>query len=98
MAQGHNMKVIMSLYDESSFYEIIELENGDIALRQAERSEGDALVEIRFSEESQFFLGKAKFDVAKTMIEAGLDLVAELSEQESATETGIEAPASPVIH
>lgn len=88
----------MSLYDDSSFYEIIELENGDIALRQSERAEGNPLVEIRFSEESQYFLGKAKFDVAKTMIEAGLDLVAELSEQESEAESGIDAPASPVIH
>lgn len=88
----------MSLYDESSFYEIIELENGDVALRQSERSEGNALVEIRFSEESRYFLGKAKFDVAKTMIEAGLDLVAELSERDAEVEIDIDTPAPPVIH
>lgn len=88
----------MSLYDESSFYEIVELENGDVALRQSERTEGSALVEIRFSEESRYFLGKAKFDVAKTMIEAGLDLVAELSEQDSEIEMAVDASAPPIIH
>lgn len=88
----------MSLYDESTFYEIIELENGDVALRRSKNRKGNPLVEIRFSEESQYFLGKAKFDVAKTMIEAGLDLVAELSEEEQGIEYLIDADTSPVIH
>lgn len=88
----------MSLYEESSFYEIVELENGDVALRRSENKEDGALVEIRFSEESQFFLGKAKFDVAKTMIEAGLDLVAEMTEQEQETEMESDGEPAPVIH
>lgn len=87
----------MSLYDEASFYEIVELENGDISLRRSETDEGDSLVEIRFSEESRFFLGEAKFEVARTMIEAGLDLVAELRDDPGAMPSA-ETDASPVIH
>lgn len=85
------------MYDESTFYEIVELENGDVALKRSETSEGRPLVEIRFSEESLYFLGKAKFEVAKIMIEAGLDLVAELSEEELDEPLG-EVEGSPVIH
>lgn len=91
----------MSLYDESTFYEIIELENGDVALRRSESTKNNGnnpLVEIRFSEESQYFLGQAKFDVAKTMIEAGLDLVAELSEAEADIDSAIATDTSHVLH
>lgn len=72
----------MSAFDESSFYEIVELENGDVALRRAEYEDEEPLVTIRFSSESNDYLGAARFEVAKFMIEAGLDIVAELEEGE----------------
>lgn len=75
-------KVVMSAFDESSFYEIVELENGDVALRRAEYEDEEPLVTIRFSSESNDYLGAARFEVAKFMIEAGLDIVAELEEGE----------------
>lgn len=63
-----------------SLYEIHELSNGDIVLQKADES-GQPLVSIRFSAESMAFLGDAKFEVAKAMIEAGMDAASELSEQ-----------------
>jgi len=63
----------------SSLYEIIELANGEIVLRRADE-EGEPLVSISFSEEALYFLNDAKFEVAKAMIEAGLDAVSEPEE------------------
>ena len=63
----------------SSLYEIIELTNGDVALRRVDAEEGsEPLVAIKFSEESLFFLGEAKLEIAKAMIEAGLDTVSDI--------------------
>ena len=56
----------------STLFEIIELPNGDIALRRADES-GEPLVSIRFSKESLYFLNESKIDIAKAMIEAGLE-------------------------
>jgi hypothetical protein len=62
----------------SSFYEIFELPNGDVVLRRSE--EGDApLVSIRFSAESLAYLGDSKFEVAKAMIEAGMDAASDVA-------------------
>ena len=75
----------------SSLYEIIELPNGDIALPRADdgSDKGEPLVSISFSEESIHFLGDSRIDVARAMIEAGLDTVSELSEL-AMEETGID--------
>jgi len=70
----------MSAFDEASFYEIIELENGDVALRRSEYPGEEPLVTIRFSTESNDYLGSARYEVAKVMIEAGLDFVAEMED------------------
>ena len=64
----------------STLYEIIELPNGDIALQRADE-EGEPLVSIRFSKESMYFLNEAKIDVAKAMIEAGLEAAGEIHDQ-----------------
>lgn len=61
----------------SAFYEIVELHNGDIVLQRSEDA-GDPLVCIRFSAESLAYLGTAKFEVAKAMIEAGMDATSEI--------------------
>lgn len=66
----------------SSLYEIIELPNGEIALARAEDDNpgSEPLVSIKFSEESVHFLGDSRLEVARAMIEAGLDTLSELSE------------------
>lgn len=63
----------------STLFEIIELPNGDIALRRADES-GEPLVSIRFSSESLYFLNESKIEIAKAMIEAGLEAAGEVQD------------------
>jgi hypothetical protein len=78
----------MSVFEESAFYEIVEMEDGDIALLKSSNKDEEPLVRIRFSSDSNEYLGAARFEIARAMIEAGLDAVADLEEQ-----TGADAPA-----
>lgn len=66
-----------------SFYEIVELMNGDVALQRLDDETNEPLVTIRFSEETLAFLGEAKFDVAKAMIEAGMETAGDVADQQS---------------
>lgn len=67
----------------SSFYEIIELTNGDVALARADDENNEPLVTIRFSAESLAFLGEDKFNVAKAMIEAGMEAAGDIADQQA---------------
>jgi hypothetical protein len=67
----------------SSFYEIIELLNGDVALARADDENNEPLVTIRFSQESLAFLGEEKFIVAKAMIEAGMEAAGDIADQQA---------------
>ena len=64
----------------SSLFEIMELSNGDVVLQRAD-DDGKPLVSIRFSAESLSFLRDAKFDVARAMIEAGMEAAGDVAEQ-----------------
>lgn len=67
----------------SSLYEILELPTGEIILKRGDESDAnDPLVTIRFSAESIAFLGAGRFEVAKAMIEAGMDAAGELADQQ----------------
>lgn len=61
----------------SSILEIIELENGDIVLQYAD-GEGEPLVNIRFSEEAKSHIEDSSLDIAKIMIQAGIQAAAHL--------------------
>lgn len=76
----------------SSLYEIIELPNGEIALARAEDDSpsSEPLVSIKFSEESVHFLGESRLEIARAMIEAGLDTLSELSEAGAEGDTDID--------
>jgi hypothetical protein len=89
------LKVIMSVFEESAFYEIVEMEDGDIALLKSNSKDEEPLVKIRFSPESNEYLGAARFEVARVMIEAGLDAVADLEEQ---TEADTSVITSNLLH
>lgn len=66
----------------SSFYEILELSSGEIVLRRTgDEGSGEPLVTLKFSAESIAFLGADRFEVAKAMIEAGMEAASELAEQ-----------------
>jgi hypothetical protein len=65
----------------SSFYEVIELPTGEIILKRSDDDSHAPLVTLKFSEESIAFLGAGRFEVAKAMIEAGMEAASELAEQ-----------------
>lgn len=67
-------------YVSSSFLEIVELANGDIVLQRAEE-DGEPLVLIQFSEESRVYLMDATLEVARAMIQAGIQAAAQIAEQ-----------------
>ena len=63
----------------SSFLEIVEMPNGDIVLQRSE-DDGEPIVVIQFSEESRVYLLDNTLEVARAMIQAGIQAAAELSE------------------
>ena len=67
----------------SSFYEIVELINGDVALARTDDEKNEPLLTIRFSQESLAFLGEEKFIVAKAMIEAGMEVAGDIADQQA---------------
>ena len=87
-----------------TFLEIVQLSNGDIVVRQAD-GDGEPFVRIRFSDESRRYLGAARLDVARQMIQAGLkainaiagapaaDGAGEDSSDDDAAEEGIDVSA-----
>ena len=66
----------------SSFLEIVELANGDVVLQRAEE-EGEPLVRIQFSEESRVYLMDSTLEVARAMIQAGIQAAASMSDHEA---------------
>lgn len=64
----------------TSILEIVELSDGEIVLQRAEDDSGP-LVTIRFSEETSLYLMGNGLEVAKAMIQAGIQAAAELADQ-----------------
>ncbi len=55
----------------STYLELVELAGGDIVLRHS-NGEDDPMVLIRFSEESREWLGSSRLEVARHMVQAGI--------------------------
>lgn len=64
----------------SSLYEIVELANGDVVLQKADEK-AEPLVSIRFSADSLSYMREGKLDVAKAMIEAGMEAASDLADE-----------------
>ena len=63
----------------SSFLEIIELDDGEIALRRADQ-ENEPLVNIRFADLTKTYIDKeSRLEVAKVMIQAGIQAAAHIT-------------------
>lgn len=62
----------------SSLLEIVELPDGDFVLRRAGESDSEPLCQIRFSSEAGDYLPEERLEVAKAMIQAGIEVAAEL--------------------
>jgi hypothetical protein len=77
--------------------EIVDLGDGEIVLQRAD-GDSEPLVAITFSEESRLYLMENGLEVAKAMIQAGIEAAATLAEQNDIEiETTLDAP-SRVIH
>ncbi|MDG1388272.1 MAG: hypothetical protein P8P79_07530 [Halioglobus sp.] len=80
----------------ASLLEIVDLGDGEIVLQRAD-DDSEPLVVIRFSEESRVYMMDNSLEVAKAMIQAGIQAAAEMAEQgEVEIEPTIEAPR--VLH
>jgi len=80
-----------------SLLEIVVLPNGDISLQRANEKD-EPLISISFSEEVQEFLLDAKMDMAKVMIDAGVELFEQLgSDSMQMEEDSLEVGSSPRI-
>jgi hypothetical protein len=73
----------------SSFLEIVTLPNGEIALQRADE-EGEPLVNISFSDVAKAYIGEEScLDVAKVMIQAGIQAAAHITGAELRDEKGL---------
>ncbi len=74
----------------------MDLGNGEIVLQRAE-DDSEPLVTIRFSDESRMYLMDNGMEVAKAMIQAGIQAAATLMEQAEAEAESIEE-APRILH
>lgn len=75
----------------TSFMEIVDLGDGEIVLRRAD-SDAEPLVTIYFSDEARAYLVDGGMDVAKAMIQAGIESAAlVVSEEEEEIESAAES-------
>ncbi|MDH3991687.1 MAG: hypothetical protein OEV47_02185 [Gammaproteobacteria bacterium] len=80
----------------ASLLEIVDLGDGEVVLQRAD-DDSEPLVVIRFSEESRIYMMDNGLEVAKAMIQAGIQAAAVLAEQgDMEVEASPEAPR--VLH
>jgi hypothetical protein len=80
----------------ASLLEIVDLGDGEVVLQRAD-DDSEPLVTIQFSEESRLYMMDNGLEVAKAMIQAGIQAAAVLVEQsEAEAEPVSEAPR--VLH
>ena len=64
----------------TALLEIVDLGDGEIVLQRADEDDGEPLVSIQFSEETSAYLMDNNLEVAKVMIQAGIQAAAKLAE------------------
>lgn len=62
-----------------SFFEIVQLANGDYALRRADDDESAPLVRISFSQEARDMMEDRDMNIAKAMIAAGIEAAGDIN-------------------
>ncbi|MGS2723367.1 hypothetical protein ACVBEJ_06445 [Porticoccus sp. GXU_MW_L64] len=66
----------------TTLYEIVQLSNGDYALQRTDGG-GEPLVRICFSKEARHYLQESSVEVARAMIDAGIEVVEQINEEEA---------------
>lgn len=64
----------------TALLEIIDLGDGEIVLQRADEEGSEPLVSIQFSDETSAYLMENNLEVAKAMIQAGIQTAARLAE------------------
>jgi len=75
----------------ASLLEIVDLGDGEIVLQRAD-DDSEPLVTIRFSDESRVYLMDNGLEVAKAMIQAGIQAAADLAGPEEEEVSGVVEP------
>lgn len=68
----------------ASLIEIVQLPSGEIEVRRVSprgTQSDEPIVKITFSDESKEFLGDAMMEVARVMVQAGLDAVSDIMDE-----------------
>ncbi len=78
--------------------EIIELEDGELAIRDADSESTEPMIKVNFSEELKDKLSDQYFDVARVMLTAGIQMVADSGLDLSSDEKSEEFEPEPTIH
>jgi hypothetical protein len=81
----------------ASLLEIVDLGDGEVVLQRAD-DDSEPLVSIRFSDESRIYLMDNGLEVAKAMIQAGIQAAAAIAEQIEQEETAAAEPVSRMLH
>ena len=74
----------------TSLLEIVDLGDGEVVLQRAD-DDSEPLVSIQFSEEASAYLMENKLEVAKVMIQAGIQAAAKMAEM-----SGLEMESSEI--
>ncbi len=77
------------------YWEIIELANGEIALRKAD-SDDEPILTIRFSDEAKDRLRDQTIDVARAMISAGVQVATDIENMDDEEDLEVDASESTI--
>jgi hypothetical protein len=77
----------------ASLLEIVDLGDGEIVLQRADDA-AEPLVTIRFSDETRIYLMDNGLEVAKAMIQAGIQTAAAIAEQAESEADNTSTPAT----
>lgn len=80
----------------ASLLEIVDLGDGEVVLQRAD-DDSEPLVTIRFSDESRIYLMDNGLEVAKAMIQAGIQAAVAIAEQVE-QDSGAAGTASRMLH
>lgn len=90
--------LIIRVVCSMAVFEIVELSDGDIALKRSDEVEGEPLVRITFSGDAKTSFPQQHLEIAKAMIEAGVRKVGELSGVEVEDTSAIAQVGQRIVH
>ena len=81
----------------TSLLEIVDLGDGEVVLQRVE-GDSEPLVSIQFSDEANAYLMGNNLEIAKVMIQAGIEAAAQLAEVNNIEVEAAEMPESRTLH